>query len=44
MLVVDGNVDSQGRYVINDFNLTDDNNIQTSSSLWRIQVGVSYEF
>ena len=37
-------IDDQGRYVIDRFNPDDDNDIQTSSSLWRIQVGVRYEF
>lgn len=39
-----GGVDPQGRYVYNNFNPDDDNDIQTSSSLWRVQVGVSYQF
>lgn len=37
-------VDSQGRYVITNFNPNENNFIQTSSSLWRVQFGVSYEF
>ncbi|HWT11161.1 MAG TPA: TonB-dependent receptor [Allosphingosinicella sp.] len=37
-------IDGQGRYVINRFNPDDANEIQTSSSLWRIQVGIRYEF
>ncbi len=36
--------DGQGRYVLNGFFPDDLNRIQTSSSLWRIQVGVSYAF
>ena len=42
--VVTTNVDNQGRYVITGANLIDNNFIQQSSSLWRIQLGVSYEF
>ncbi len=43
-------VDDQGRYVISDSNIVDGVNtrefstIQTSSSLWRIQFGIAYEF
>ncbi len=37
-------VDSQGRYVISGFNPDDQNDISISSSAWRIQVGVRYEF
>lgn len=37
-------IDAQGRYVLNAFNPDDDNDIQSSSSLWRIQFGVRYEF
>jgi hypothetical protein len=44
---VDG-VDDQGRYIIDEFNGVDayeaDNQINVSSSVWRIKVGVSYEF
>ncbi len=40
--------DSQGRYVISGFNGLDnidgDNQINVSSSVWRIKVGVSYDF
>ncbi len=42
--LVDGGVDNQGRYAISGFNPDDDNDIGTSSSIWRIQVGVRYEF
>ncbi|MGB5484962.1 TonB-dependent receptor [Parasphingorhabdus sp.] len=42
--VVDGGVDSQGRYIITDFNPDDQENVRISSSAWRIQVGVRYEF
>lgn len=37
-------VDAQGRYVLSNFSPRNDQTVQTSSSLWRIQVGVSYEF
>ena len=41
-------VDAQGRYVITGFagqaNIDSDNGINTSSSVWRLKVGVSYEF
>ena len=41
-------IDDQGRYVISGFNgidaYNDDNQINVSSSVWRIKVGVSYEF
>jgi hypothetical protein len=40
--------DSQGRYIISGFNgvdsIADDNGINTSSSVWRLKIGVSYEF
>ncbi len=42
--LVDGDVDDQGRYVISGFNPDDEEFISTSSSIWRIQVGVRYEF
>lgn len=42
--LVDGGVDAQGRYIISGLNPDDDENISTSSSAWRIQVGVRYEF
>jgi len=42
--LVTGGVDPQGRYVYYNFNPSDDNNITTSASLWRIQLGVSYSF
>ncbi len=37
-------VDDQGRYVISDFDANDENTVSTSASVWRIQVGVRYEF
>src|SRR3546814_2175199 len=41
-------IDDQGRYIIDGFNGIDafngDNQINTSSSAWRLKVGVSYEF
>ncbi|GAA0485555.1 TonB-dependent receptor [Parasphingorhabdus litoris] len=42
--VVDGDVDGQGRYVIEGFNPDDDNDVTVSSSAWRIQFGIRYEF
>ncbi|MGV3553902.1 MAG: TonB-dependent receptor domain-containing protein [Croceibacterium sp.] len=42
--LVDGNFDAQGRYVITDFNPDDQERINTSASVWRIQLGVRYEF
>ncbi len=42
--LVDGGVDSQGRYIIKEFDPDDQEFISTSSSVWRIQVGVRYEF
>ena len=42
--VVNTGVDAQGRYIINRTDTRDNNFVQTSSSLWRIQVGVSYQF
>jgi len=42
--LVDGGVDAQGRYVIKGFNPDDNNNVGFSSSIWRIQLGVRYEF
>ena len=37
-------IDSQGRYVYSSFSGPRDPVIQSSSSLWKIQLGVSYEF
>ena len=41
-------MDDQGRYIIDGFNGVDayeaDNQINVSSSVWRVKVGVSYEF
>ena len=37
-------VDAQGRYIINSFAPDDGKQIQSSSSLWRIKVGLSYRF
>ncbi len=42
--LVDGGVDADGRYIITGFNPDDDNNVGFSSSIWRIQLGVRYEF
>ena len=42
--VVDGDYDEQGRYVIDGFNPDDDQTVSISSSAWKIQVGVRYEF
>jgi hypothetical protein len=42
--LVDGTYDSQGRYVISDFNPDDDPNVSVSSSARRIQIGARYEF
>lgn len=45
--VADG-VDDQGRYIISSFNgvdsIADDNQINVSSSVWRLKVGISYAF
>lgn len=37
-------VDAQGRYIINSFAPDDAALVQPSSSLWRLKVGLSYEF
>ena len=37
-------VDAQGRYIISSFAPDDREEIQTSSSLWRVKVGLSYRF
>lgn len=42
--VVDGGVDPQGRYIITRFNPEDQELIRVSSSVWKIQLGVRYEF
>ncbi|MXO89292.1 TonB-dependent receptor [Pontixanthobacter aquaemixtae] len=42
--VVDGGVDTQGRYIISGFNPDDDQFVAISSSAWKLQVGVRYEF
>lgn len=42
--IVDGGVDAQGRYVITNFDPVDQPLIRVSSSVWKIQLGVSYEF
>jgi len=42
--LVDGDVDGDGLYVIDGFNPDDRNFVSTTSSIWRIQVGVRYEF
>ena len=42
--LVDAGVDSAGRYIITGFNPEDNNSVSTSPSVWRIQLGVRYEF
>lgn len=43
--LVDGSFDDQGRYIIEDFDAGDgEANTFESSSAWRIQIGVRYEF
>jgi len=42
--IVDGGVDSAGRYIITGFDPDDEEQISTSASVWRIQIGVRYEF
>ncbi|MEO1729363.1 MAG: carboxypeptidase regulatory-like domain-containing protein [Pseudomonadota bacterium] len=42
--VADGDVDDEGRYIIDGFNPDDQNNIAINSSAWRIQIGARYEF
>lgn len=42
--VVDGAIDNQGRFIIDGFNPDANEFIVTSASLWRIVVGVRYEF
>ena len=42
--IVDGGVDSQGRYIITGYSPDDQNFVSTTSSIWRIQVGARYEF
>jgi hypothetical protein len=41
-------VDAQGRYIITGFNgadsIADDNGINASSSIWRLKIGISYDF
>jgi hypothetical protein len=41
-------VDAQGRYIISDFAgvqaIAEDNQINVSSSVWRLKVGISYDF
>jgi hypothetical protein len=37
-------IDSQGRYVLKGFSPDDAQRISTSSSVWKIQVGVRYSF
>lgn len=47
LTVVEGGVDSSGRYVINQFIQPDpieDNAVRVSSSTWRLKLGVRYEF
>lgn len=42
--LVDVGVDAQGRYILSGFNPDDENFISTSSSIWKVQIGVRYEF
>jgi hypothetical protein len=42
--VAQTSVDSQGRYVISNFNPDDRNSLAISPSAWRIQIGARYEF
>ncbi len=42
--VVDGDIDGQGRYIISGFNADDQVNLGTSASVWKIQLGIRYEF
>ena len=42
--VVDGGLDAQGRYEIDGYFPDDRVNLRTSSSIWKIQLGVRYEF
>jgi carboxypeptidase family protein len=42
--VVDGGVDDQGRYIISDFNPDFEQQVSTSASAWRIQIGARYSF
>ncbi|MDQ3471976.1 MAG: hypothetical protein M3428_06335, partial [Pseudomonadota bacterium] len=42
--LVDGGFDNNGKYIITEFDADDEQFISTSSSVWRIQVGVRYEF
>lgn len=42
--VVDGGVDSDGRYILSGFNPDDQNSIAIGPSAWRIQIGARYEF
>ena len=41
-------MDAQGRYIISGFNglesSENDNQINVSSSVWRLKVGISYDF
>lgn len=42
--VVKGGFDGEGRYIISEFDPQDEEFLSTSSSVWRIQLGVRYEF
>ena len=42
--IADGGVDNQGRYIITNFDPQDEPITRTSSSVWRIQLGLRYEF
>ena len=37
-------IDAQGRYIISGFNPDIDQNVSSSASVWRIQIGARYEF
>ena len=43
-----GGIDNQGRYIITGFAglpaIEDDNQINVSSSVWRLKIGISYDF
>lgn len=42
--LADGGIDDDGRYIISGFNPDDGDNLNTSASVWKIQLGVRYEF
>ena len=43
-LVGTSGVDAQGRYILTNLNLDDQETLRFSNSVWRIQLGVRYEF